>query len=176
MIYYLILFLTAAAVVALDLITKYLSVKYSFDFVVIPKLLKFKQAYNEGAAFGMLDDKPWAKVVFIVLTIAVCLLIIGFFVYNKIAGRSVPKWFGVALALVFAGAAGNCIDRVFLGKVRDFMLLFYDTQIFPFIFNVADVSLVAGVIMLLIWFLFLDKEALFSKKNKNENGNENNNG
>ena len=50
------------------------------------------------------------------------------------------------------------------------LLNFYNTNIFPFIFNVADSALVIGVIMLIIYMLFLDKDAVFRIKG-NGNGN-----
>lgn len=58
----------------------------------------------------------------------------------------------MGFSLVFGGAVGNLIDRLFLGYVRDFIAL--DFINFP-VFNIADMCLCAGVIVLLVFFLFL---------------------
>ena len=157
-------------VLALDLVTKYLSVALDFNNVIIPNILKFLQSYNTGAAFSMLDDKPWAKYFFITSTLLVCAGIIFYIVFNVVKKKKFSKWLGIALSLVLSGALGNLYDRIFIGKVRDFIFFFYNTRIFPFIFNVADSALVIGVIMIIIYLLFLDKDAVFKKGNK-QNGN-----
>lgn len=160
---YIVCLLVAGGVLALDLITKYLAVEFSFNFVVIPELVKFKLAYNTGAAFSFLSGKSWAMTMFIILTVIIMLGILGYFVYKLITKKPISKWFAITLALVFSGALGNFIDRVSMGKVRDFIYLFYNTEIFPAIFNVADMALVIGVIMMAVYLLFLDKDAVFKK-------------
>lgn len=173
---YIVCLLVLGGVLALDLITKSLAVTYSFDFVVIPKLLKFKLAYNTGAAFSFLSDKDWAQTFFIVLTLIVLTAIVGYFVFIILKKQKPSKWLAISLSLAFSGALGNLIDRIAFSKVRDFILLFYETDIFPAIFNVADISLVVGVIMLCVYFLFLDKDALFKKQNKEEESEQDSNG
>ena len=165
---YIVCLITACVVLAVDLITKYLAVSTGFNFVVIPWLLKFKLSYNTGAAFSFLSGKEWAMTFFIVITSITLLLIIGYFIFNIINKRKPSKWLLIALSLVFAGALGNFIDRITLGKVRDFIFVFYDTNIFPAIFNVADSSLVIGVIMICVFLLFLDKDAVFKRKKPQE--------
>ncbi|NVO17843.1 MAG: signal peptidase II [Rhodoplanes sp.] len=58
----------------------------------------------------------------------------------------------VALGLIIGGAIGNAIDRVSFGAVFDFVLLYLDTAAGRwnwYVFNVADVAIVAGVTVLL---------------------------
>ena len=155
-------------VLALDLVTKYLSVALDFNNVIIPNILKFLQSYNTGAAFSMLDDKPWAKYFFIASTLLVCAGIIFYIVFNVVKKKKFSKWLGIALSLVLSGALGNLYDRIFIGKVRDFIFFFYNTRIFPFIFNVADSALVIGVIMIIVYMLFLEKDAIFKKRDKQD--------
>lgn len=161
---YLTCLIIASSIILFDLISKYLVVLYSVDFVVIPYLLKFELTYNTGAAFSFLGEKDWARTFFIILTSIVCLLIVAVFVFLFVKKKKISKWLAVASSMIFAGAVGNLIDRVFLGVVRDFIFVFYKTRIFPAIFNVADIFLVIGVIMIFIYLLFLDKDAIFRKK------------
>ncbi len=161
---YLTCLILAVGIIVFDLLTKYFVVLFSVDFVVIPYLLKFELTYNTGAAFSFLGDKDWARTFFIILTSIVCLIILSVYIFFYIKKRKISKWVAVAGSMIFAGAVGNLVDRIFLGVVRDFIFVFYKTRIFPAIFNVADVFLVIGVIMLIIYLFFLDNDAIFRKK------------
>ena len=173
---YIVCLCIAIGVLALDLITKYIAVSQNFNVVIIPELLKFKLTYNTGASFSFLADKSWAIYMFIAITILVCLFILGFYLYHIIKKQKPSKWLAVTLAMVFSGALGNLIDRIALGKVRDFIFVFYNTDIFPAIFNVADIFLVVSVIMFCVYLLFLDKDALFKFKSKDKKVDENREG
>ena len=65
------------------------------------------------------------------------------------------RWFMIGLILVLAGAIGNFIDRIRLGYVVDMFQT--DFMSFP-IFNVADVTLVCGVICILIYIILDEKD------------------
>ena len=173
---YILCLCVAGFVLALDLITKTLAVSQEFNVVIIPELLKFKLTYNTGASFSFLADKPWAIYMFIVVTVIVCLAILGYFGYVILKKKNPSKWLLIALSMTFSGALGNLIDRIVLGKVRDFIFVFYNTDIFPAIFNVADIFLVVSVIMICVYLLFLDKDALFKLKGKETKTDENSDG
>ncbi|MBQ3235100.1 MAG: signal peptidase II [Clostridia bacterium] len=175
---YIVCLIIAGGVLSLDLISKYLAVKNEFNFVVIDKLVKFQISYNKGAAFSFLSGKSWAQTFFIVITFIALAVLLGYFIYKIVTKKKPSWWVAVALSLMFAGALGNLIDRLALKMVRDFIFLFYETDIFPAIFNVADVALVSGVITLCFYLLFIDKDGIFKKKSKEEidGGKEDNNG
>ena len=67
--------------------------------------------------------------------------------------------------MLIAGALGNCVDRIFLGFVRDFIEFVYfgftwfGRQSF-YVFNFADAELVIGVIMFVVYFIFVYKDNL----------------
>ena len=168
MLIYIIAIIIAIAVIVIDQITKYLTATSNINAVIIPELLKFKLAYNEGAAFSFLSGVSWAQTFFKIMTVVVLLALIALMIYSIISKKNPSKWLIVSIALVFGGTVGNFIDRVAFDKVRDFIYVFYNTEIFPAIFNVADMALVIGVIMICVYLLFLDKDAVF-KLNKNKN-------
>ena len=172
---YIVCILIVSFVIGLDMLTKYLAVLNDANHVIIPELLKFKLTYNTGAAFSFLGEFSWAITFFAILTSITLVVIMAYMIYSFIKKKDISKWLAVALALVFGGAIGNLIDRLWLGKVRDFIYVFYNTDIFPAIFNVADIALVVGVIMLCIYLLFLDKDAVFKFKKEEKDGKEDNN-
>ncbi|MDR1012740.1 MAG: signal peptidase II, partial [Lactobacillales bacterium] len=76
---------------------------------------------------------------------------------------SKSKWIIAALLLMFSGAFGNLLDRIWHGYVIDmFKIKFIN---FP-VFNIADSYLVIGVFLLSIYMFVIDRE----KKDKNQDG------
>ena len=134
----------SACVVALDFITKYLAVEYLEKigtFPLIKNVFHLTYVENTGAAFGILKDARW---VFISLTI----LVVAGIIYMIRVKKFTDIWLKTALALIIGGAAGNLIDRVFLGYVVDF----FDFRLINFaVFNVADSCIVIGAVILLLY-------------------------
>ena len=91
---------------------------------------------NSGIAFGVLDGA--AESVVIAVTAGALALILGWFVA---AGERRGMWLGVGLLI--GGALGNLIDRVREDGVTDFI----DPPMWP-AFNLADVAITAGVVVL----------------------------
>lgn len=116
---------------------------------IIPGVLSLNHIRNTGAAWSMLEGKMWF---FTVVTIVAVVAIIYLMIKNR---QTASRWFMTGLALILAGAIGNFIDRVRLGYVVDMFQT--DFMNFP-IFNVADISLVCGVICILIYIILDEKD------------------
>lgn len=112
---------------------------------------------NSGAAFSMLSGNRGFLIIFAVIMCAVCLYIL-----NRL-GRT-RRWVWIAMPLVIAGGLGNVIDRLFRGgRVVDYL----DFQLCNFaVFNFADICVTAGVMVIIIALLFLEKEEKSAKKAK----------
>lgn len=150
--------LITAVLLILDQFTKYiveahLPLYHSWiPFPALADYVRIVHTTNTGAAFGIL---PQGKLLFTLVSIGVTLVIIA---YNYIlpAGQ---RGIRVALGLQLAGALGNLIDRLRLGHVTDFVDIDVSSIIhIPYIsdwpvFNVADASIVSGVIILgwIVW-------------------------
>lgn len=150
-------FLISALLVGLDQWSKYLTVQNislgeTKEF--IPGFLSLTHLRNTGAAWSLLEGK---MIFFYVITVFVSVVII----YLLIKNYKKSIWYSVGLSFVLAGAIGNFIDRVRLGYVVD--MLQTDFMNFP-IFNVADSTLVVGVICIFI-YLILDEKAAKEGKN-----------
>ncbi len=123
---------------------------------VIDSFLYITYVKNYGAAWSMLDG----KVMFLVGVSLVELAVLVYVMYKfKKEKQTLAKW---SIVLMIAGAIGNLIDRIQLGYVRDFIATYPFGYAFP-IFNVADVCLSVGVILLAIIML---KEDTSTKKEK----------
>ena len=151
--------LIIAASVLVDQITKLLAAGNMalYDSVtVIPHAFSFTYIHNYGAAWGLFSEHRW---VFLILT-GIALIVLPILLYRY---RHLPFLFGFSLSLIIGGAIGNMIDRLFRGYVIDFLeFTFID---FP-VFNVADICVTVGTILMFIYIVFLDKTLFADKKSK----------
>ncbi len=155
---------TAAAVIAvvlvIDLLTKALIENLAMERMpeggtqcqlatVIEGFFYITYIRNTGAAWSIGGGSDVFMTVVIALTfvaVAVILAVIYF------PDKRKNLFFVVGLALIAGGAVGNLVDRLMLGYVRDFLDFYPFGYNFP-VFNVADMSLVVGVIMTVICIL-----------------------
>jgi signal peptidase II len=103
---------------------------------VIKGVFHFTLVHNTGAAFGLLKNQ-------LVLLIATSLLAVVLMSLSLHRVRSAPPVYRIALSLIFSGALGNLIDRVFMGYVIDFI----DLRVWP-VFNIADSAITIGAVLL----------------------------
>ena len=151
-------YLLSLVVIILDQWTKWLA-ETNLTFLepvpVIEPFLNWTLAYNYGAAFSFLADAGgWQKWFFSGLALLMSLFLIG---YLAKAPRQ-AKLLSLGLALVLGGAVGNLIDRLLHGHVIDFIHVHYaDVWHYP-IFNIADIGISIGVLLIIIDMLFLEKK------------------
>ncbi len=138
-----------------------------FDAIpIIPGILNIVHAENPGAAFSMLADAaPVIRKLVLVGLSTVVLAIVAVLLWRlpnsqPVAGepRLSPALTRAGLTLVFAGALGNLIDRVFRGTVTDFIQVFIGSYEFPS-FNVADSAITIGAALLVMDLLRSRKAA-----------------
>jgi signal peptidase II len=136
----------AAAVVALDQLTKALVVNFFMrgDELPVTGFFRLVLAYNPGAAFSFLAGAPgWQRWFFTgIATIASVLLI-------WMLKRGGSRMLCAGVALILGGALGNLWDRIAIGKVVDFLLFHYGAWSWP-AFNVADSAITVGAALLIL--------------------------
>ncbi|CQR47770.1 Lipoprotein signal peptidase [Paraliobacillus sp. PM-2] len=110
---------------------------------------------NTGAAWGILAGQMG----FFYIITSIVIVVIVYYI-QKFAKDSMLT--GISLALILGGAIGNFIDRLFRKEVVDFFDVYIGSYDYP-IFNVADSSLVIGVILILI-ATFIDEKRKGSKQ------------
>lgn len=128
-----------AGILVLDQVSKLIvqmTMQENQSIPVLPGIFHLTYVRNPGAAFGFFPDRtPF----FIAVTFLILFLV--FLFYRRLPPEK--KWQRLALGLMVGGACGNLIDRLRVGEVIDFL----DFRIWP-VFNVADMAITAGVILL----------------------------
>lgn len=115
---------------------------------IIPDILDLRTSYNKGALWGWGKGLEHSSLIFAALSI-VAALAICYWLF--VQGAAADRRLTAALALIMAGALGNCYDRLVYGHVRDFVHFHVDSIGFDFaIFNFADNMLVAGAAILML--------------------------
>jgi signal peptidase II len=154
-------FTMAGMVVVLDQLTKYkVRTDPSWQYLdLIPGWLGFHYTLNPGMAMGI-DVLTTPMVSMISITAA--MLILAYVFYSM---KTATTGYVVLMGLVIGGAFGNIIDRIFLGSIQgfegmlqgrvvDFIHFYYrigDFDVFPYIFNVADMAISVSLVTLIIF-------------------------
>ena len=138
--------LVSGAVAAGDQITKHFVRESLFLGESWPKgwPVTFTHVENTGSAFGLFTNQT-------IFLIVASFIAMGFVVYMLRKSGSSP-WLKVSLALMLGGGLSNLVDRLRFGSVTDFI----NFPVWP-VFNVADSSVVIGIVILAYYALFLDR-------------------
>jgi signal peptidase II len=143
--------IAAIAVLALDQASK-LWLLFVFDLphrgaVNVTPFLDLVLAWNVGISFGWFQSDSQGAQIILMIIKAVAVIILAIWM-----ARSRTLIATVALGLIIGGAIGNAIDRFAYGAVVDFALFHLQIRGNTFnwyVFNLADVAIVAGVAALL---------------------------
>jgi len=140
-----------------------------FDIIVIKNFFSITNTKNTGAAWSIFSEHTLYLTIF---TSVACVIVLFLIFFAK------SKWLIINLGIILGGACGNLLDRLLYGYVTDYLDFTIFGYAFP-VFNLADICLVVGCIMLMIFILFIHKEnvplfrfkickgCLASKANKN---------
>lgn len=154
-----ILILICGILIAVDLLTKHFEELYNWDLKIIPGFIEVLGGErNNGCVFGFLNDNPEiGQPILITFTFIMLPCLIFAFIF-------LPERFTIlkiSVAVVFAGAIGNLVDRIAFRQVRDFIglnMLFNKNSLVYC--NFADFCIVIGAILAMIDLLFLNEWAV----------------
>ena len=142
------IFLMAAVLVA-DQISKYTVRTFMSEgesINVIGDFFRLTYYENDGAAFSTLSGQR----VILIMIPAIAIIAGLIYMYKN---KNAHPLLHVSISFIVAGGAGNLIDRTFFGSVTDM----FDFSIFPPIFNVADIFVVIGCGLLVIYIFMYEK-------------------
>ena len=131
-------YICSVIIIAVDQLTKFL-IYGTPAASIVGDLLWFESSLNTGVAFSMFEGK---SSLFIVLATIASLVMIWLIASKKFFQ---PKFEKISLGLILGGTIANVIDRIAFGGVRDFIYLKFINFA---IFNIADMAITIGAIML----------------------------
>ena len=145
--FYAALVLFTAAIVAVDQLTKYLAAANlaGRTITLIPGWLQLHYITNDGMALSLLRGARW---LFVVMTVV-------YLVAKKWLKKKPELW---CVAAITGGAIGNLIDRISSGLVIDMICIPWFST-----FNVADLFITFGALILVVYIFVKDKELLADK-------------
>ena len=154
--------LFAAAIVAADQFTKYLTVAnipLGGELPFLPGVLQLTYVRNTGAAFSSFEGQQWLfALIFVIFT-----GLILFEYFKKSAGfLPFERW---CIAAIYGGGLGNMVDRVRMGYVVDML----ETTFMEFpVFNVADCFITCGCVLMMAHLILFNKEFWKDDKKKTD--------
>jgi signal peptidase II len=116
-------------------------IEYHHSVTIIKNFFKLTIVHNFGISWGILEGQ---RVLIIIGTLIVMLV-----VYKLLLSFESNLRNNIAFGLLIGGMFGNFIDRLFFGYVRDFL----DFKIFNYkypVFNIGDMGIVIGIILIII--------------------------
>ena len=148
-----------AMLLVLDLIVKHMTeqnININESIPLINGFIAITYTKNTGAAFSLLSNSfHFLLIVRLIMSIAMACFLVFYH-------RKLPMLLRISMCLIMAGAVGNLCDQIRFGYVRDM----FEFQFIKFaVFNVADISIIFGVIVLSLGMI-TNKELLSDKKAK----------
>jgi len=135
----------AALIILLDQATKLYfdgAFAYGERLNVLP-VFDLTLMYNRGAAFSFLaSEQGWQRWLFTAFGVVASAVIVWL-----LRRHAAQRRFCLALTLIMGGALGNVIDRLAYGHVIDFLLFYWRDWYYP-AFNIADVAITCGAVLL----------------------------
>lgn len=122
---------------------------------VIGDFFQMMNVENTGAFLGMGSDmNPTLKLIFLLI---IPVVVLGYLVYYILTNKELDRLSVIALSCIAGGGIANVFDRIAFGSVTDFFYLYLNDTFRTGIFNIADMSVSFGMIILLCTTFFSNK-------------------
>lgn len=145
--------------IAIDQITKVIvraTLIYQESVSVIGDYLQLIWVENKGAFLGMGSDMhPKLRLIFLLILPA---LVLGYVIYYIIKTKDLDRLSLIAFCCIVGGGIANVFDRIAFGQVTDFLFIDLGGVFKTGIFNVADMSVTTGMIVLIFGNFFKKKK------------------
>lgn len=115
---------------------------------LIPNLLYFSYVTNKGGAWSILSNATWLLTIISIVSV----VLISYYMFKN----KLHIVYFISCAMFIAGGLGNLYDRIVYGAVIDFIETYPLGYAFP-IFNVADMFVVIGAIIMVVFMIYEEK-------------------
>ena len=127
---------------------------------LIPGLVELKYIQNTGGGWSILSDYTWL----LSLLTSVILVVVLILLVRGIVRHPLGRW---GCVLLLAGGLGNLIDRLRLGYVVDM----FNFQFISYpVFNIADICVVAGMVLCAVYYIFFYEKYDAKKREDSPHG------
>ncbi len=148
-------FIFILSLFAIDRLSKILIINSAEKFgeldIYLTSFLNFNLIWNDGIAFGLFSFEKMIYYNFMTILIILITLVI---LWMIIKTEKIEK---LGFMMIFGGSIGNIFDRLYYSSVPDFIDIHFN-NFHWFIFNVADIFISLGVILLISKEIFLGKK------------------
>lgn len=135
----------ATCVLVIDQLVKYIiltNFSYGKEMSILPNFFYLTYVKNTGGAWSVFHESPY--ILFLVGIVSIGLVF--YYLYKK---DNFSKLEIIYLGIIMGGILGNFIDRLFRNGVIDYIGILFGNYYFP-IFNIADIAIVCGGLLLII--------------------------
>ena len=137
--------------------TDYLSktlIKNNFDqnFYLVNEYISIQIFYNKGVAFSLFHSPSILVNIILTLIISIIILFLLYIFLKDFSRLSRTELFGYIFLI--SGATANLLDRLLNGSVLDFLIINYNQIYFPAVFNVADIFISFGALLIITSYVF----------------------
>ena len=144
-------YLTSVIVLLIDQIVKLLiktNMNLNEEISIIPNFFSIQYLKNTGAAFSILENQT----ILLAITSIICISVIIYYLKKE---ENLTTAMYLSFGLVLGGILGNLIDRIVYQGVIDFLSFQIFNYNFP-VFNIADIGITIGVLLLIIIYTSRD--------------------
>ena len=135
------------------IVIDYFSKQYALIFdqnYVLNSFITIYKMNNYGIAFSLFNELESVGQLILNIVIFLILVFIARELFTNLASSNL---YLIGLSLILGGGSANFIDRYDNSAVTDFIILHYKDIYFPAVFNIADLSISIGAVLIIIYYM-----------------------
>ena len=136
-------------IVVIDYFSKQYALIFDQNYVLNSFITIYKMN-NYGIAFSLFNELESVGQLILNIVIFFILVFIARELFTNLASSNL---YLIGLSLILGGGSANFIDRYDNSAVTDFIILHYKDIYFPAVFNIADLSISIGAILIIIYYM-----------------------
>ena len=136
-------------IIVIDYFSKQYALIFDQNYVVNSFITIYKMN-NYGIAFSLFNELESVGQLILNIVIFLILVFIARELFTNLASSNL---YLIGLSLILGGGSANFIDRYDNSAVTDFIILHYRDIYFPAVFNIADLSISIGAVLIIIYYM-----------------------